>query len=262
MKTHVCRNELRAIYRTWQIWLMLATQDIKIRYQRSAIGPLWVTIRIAVTIYSTGYVYSHLFKTNTMDYFPFIASGLIGWGFLSSLLTESAHIFLESAGYIRNQESFLSMFILRMIMRNMIVLAHNLLAFIPLYAISSVTFGYHTLQLIPHLILLACNAYVWGTYFAILGVRYRDFPQVIQSVLQILFLLTPIMWMPQLLPPSLQSYLDYHVLYHALNCIRYPLLNQAVPLLSELILCGCLGLGSLCCFVSLRKYKTQLVFWL
>lgn len=262
MNTSLYQKEWHAIYHAWQIWLMLATQDIKIRYQRSAIGPLWVTIRIAITIYSTGYIYSHLFKTNTVDYFPFIASGLIGWGFLSSLLTESTHILLESAVYIRNQEFFLSIFILRMIMRNMIVLAHNLLAFIPLYALTSLTFGYYTLQLIPHLMLLICNAYVWGTYFAILGVRYRDFPQVIQSILQILFLLTPIMWMPQLLSSSLQSYLNYHILYHALNCIRYPLLNQPVPFISELVLLGCLGMGSMAYLITLKKYKTQLVFWL
>lgn len=255
-------DELKAMFRCWPMWVMLATQDIKVRYHRSAIGPFWVAIRIAITIYSTGYLYGHLFHTDARDYLPFMASGLIGWGFIASFMTESCHVFLESSAYIKNQELFLSIFVLRVVFRNLIVLIHNLLAFIPVFFLFHVEIGYYTLLFIPNLFLMTMQAVVWGTLFALLGVRYRDFPQLIHSALQILFFLTPVMWMPKFLPESYQFWLDYNVLSYLLTLIRNPLLNQPIDIFNYEVMFLLLFLGSCFCVFSLKKYKYNLVFWL
>jgi len=42
------------------IWWLLAYQDIKLRYRRSALGPFWITISMAITVYSMGFLYGHL----------------------------------------------------------------------------------------------------------------------------------------------------------------------------------------------------------
>ena len=139
-------DEIKAMAIQWPIWLMLATQDIKLRYTRSSIGPIWATIRTAITIYTTGFLYGHLFKTNVNEYLPYIASGIIGWGFINTLIVESSSIYIESARYIKNQEVFLSVFMVRLVVRNLIVLFHNLIAFIPILLFFNVDVGWNTLM--------------------------------------------------------------------------------------------------------------------
>ncbi len=255
-------DELKAVFEFCSVWIMLATQDIKIRYHRSAIGPFWVAIRIAITIYSTGYLYGHLFHVEAREYLPFMASGLIAWGFISALMTESCHIFLESSAYIKNQELFLSIFVLRVVFRNLIVLFHNLFAFIPVFFLFHVEMGYYTLFFIPNVFIVSVIGCVWGTLFAIMGVRYRDFPQLIHSALQVLFFLTPVMWMPRYLPSSYQFFLNYNLLSHFLVLIRNPLLNQPIDIFNYQIAFIIFFIGSVLCLFSFQKYKYRLVFWL
>src|SRR5436190_24289563 len=63
----------------WRIWLTLAYQDIKLRYRRSVLGPFWLTISMAVTVYSMGFLYAHLFHTDLQQYYPFLVAGMLCW---------------------------------------------------------------------------------------------------------------------------------------------------------------------------------------
>jgi ABC-type polysaccharide/polyol phosphate export permease len=124
-------SEVQAIHRFWLIWYSLASQDIKLRYRRSVLGPLWITIGTAVTIYTTGFLYGNLFHIQLDHYFPYLASGIIGWAFISILIQESCNVFIEAENYIKNQESHMSLFMMRLISRNCLVFLHNLLVLIP-----------------------------------------------------------------------------------------------------------------------------------
>ena len=67
----------------WKIWMALAWQDIKLRYRRSVIGPLWITLSMAITVYSMGFLYSRLFHMDLDSYFPYLVSGMLAWGVIS-----------------------------------------------------------------------------------------------------------------------------------------------------------------------------------
>src|SRR3984957_6061569 len=68
----------------WQLWSMLGWNDIRQRYRRSALGPFWITISMAIFIVLLGFIYSKLFHQDIAVYLPYIAMGLITWGFISS----------------------------------------------------------------------------------------------------------------------------------------------------------------------------------
>jgi ABC-type polysaccharide/polyol phosphate export permease len=255
-------SEVTAIARKWPIWLMLGTQDIKLRYRRSALGPLWITISMAVTVCSMGFLYGHLFKVDLNHYFPYLTAGIISWSFISTLLSESSNTFIESERYIRNQESFLSLFLLRLILRNSLVFLHNLLVLVPVLFIFHMGVGFNTLLVIPGLIIIALNALFWGTLLAVLGTRYRDFSQIVNSVIQVVFFITPVMWTPNLLPENMQWMVQYNPFNHFLNFLRMPLLNQAPSLYSIAIGLGITVAGSLLYAAILSRYKHRVVFWL
>ena len=241
---------------------MLGTQDIKLRYRCSSIGPLWISINMAITVCCMGFLYGHLFKINIGEYFPYLTSGIIGWSFISTLILEGSNAFIESESYIKNQDSFISLFMMRIFFRNIIILAHNLLIFIPIIFIFSIGMSFKTLLFIPGLFIIGFNVMTWGTLLSIITTRYRDFNPIISSFMQIVFFLTPIMWMPNLLPEKLQWVVSYNPFYQFLNLIREPLLNNMISSQTLMIVSLVSLLGMMLYAYFLNKFKYHIVFWL
>src|SRR5450755_576939 len=67
----------------WRLWSMLGWNDIHQRYRRSAFGPFWITISMAIFIVLLGFIYSKLFHQDIAVFLPYIAMGLITWGLIS-----------------------------------------------------------------------------------------------------------------------------------------------------------------------------------
>ena len=65
---------------------VLGWQDVRQRYRRSALGPFWITIGMAVMIATIGIVFGQIFKTPLYDFFPFLAIGTILWSFMSTVI--------------------------------------------------------------------------------------------------------------------------------------------------------------------------------
>ena len=55
-------QDLIKTLRRSELWLLLGWLEIKQRYTRSVLGPLWITISMAVMVGSIGVVYGSLFK--------------------------------------------------------------------------------------------------------------------------------------------------------------------------------------------------------
>jgi lipopolysaccharide transport system permease protein len=110
----------------WRIWLTLAYQDVKLRYRRSILGPFWITISMAITTYSMGYLYGHLFHTDLQVYFPFLVSGMLSWGLISSLISDLTEAFSGSEGLIKQIKLPYSLYIHRVVTRNIIIFFQNI----------------------------------------------------------------------------------------------------------------------------------------
>lgn len=262
MNTNDVIDEIKAIKSSAPKWVLLATQDIKLRYRRSAIGPFWITISMAISIFSMGYLYGYLFKINHDEYFPYLASGIITWSFISSLIIEGSTIFIESESYIRNQNSHMTVYIMRSIMRNCIIFAHNMLVFVPIILLFNIDIGWNTLLIIPGIILILINALCWGTFVGIIGTRYRDFPQIVVGFMQIFFFISPVIWSVKSLPPRLQWVPEYNPFYQYVNLVRLPLINHGYTLQQLIIVLLVTVLGIMLYTQAIKKYKHRLVFWL
>ena len=66
--------------------LYLASSDIRQRYRRSTLGPFWITISTSFMIGSMGLIFGSIFKTPLEIFLPFLAVGLITWGFINTTL--------------------------------------------------------------------------------------------------------------------------------------------------------------------------------
>jgi len=251
-------------FKQWRIWFLLSYQDIKIRYRRSVLGPFWITLSMAITAYSMGFLYSHLFHTDLQSYFPFLVAGMLAWNFISSTITELVDSLTIEESMIKQIKLPYSLYVNKVVARNFIVFLHNLPIILPIIAIFHETakINFYTLMLIPGLILLYANALTYGLTLAMIGARFRDITQIVKSLIQVVFFVTPVMWNPEILPPAKRFIANLNPFYAFIELIRCPLIGSSPSLTSWLMVALITVLGFILCFKIFSRYRSRIVYWL
>ena len=137
-----------------ELWFMLGLQDIKQRYRRSVLGPLWITIATGVMAAALGLLYSMLFQIPVAKFLPHVTVGLIMWNFISGAIKEGSTIFIDNEGLIKQLPAPLSVHVYRLVWRQTLFLAHNLVIWLALIIIFPRALGWEFFLFIPGLFLL------------------------------------------------------------------------------------------------------------
>ena len=244
----------------FRLWGMLGWQDIRQRYRRSTLGPFWLTISMGALVGGLGVLYAGLFRIDVADYLPFVAAGLIIWGLLSGLITEGCAAFIGAEGIIKQVNLPLSVHVYRVVWRNLIVFAHNVAIYVAAAVIFSIQPGWTGLLVLPGLALLCLNGVWMGLLLGLVSARFRDVPQIVASVVQVAFFLTPIIWKPELLPDR-AFVLDLNPFFHLVELVRAPSLGQAPGLVSWLAAAGITLGGWLVTLLMYRRYRWRIAYW-
>lgn len=248
----------------WRIWTMLASQDIRLRYRRSTLGPLWLTLSMAITIYSMGFLYSHLFHANLDNYFPYITAAMLTWSLISTVVTDLVEAFSSSESLIKQVKLPYTLYIHRIVWRSILIFFHNVIVIIPILIIfhDSAKVNMATFLLIPGLLLLYLNAFFYGVIFAMLGARFRDISPIIKSLIQVIFFMTPVMWLPSVLPEKYHFIFIFNPFYAFLNLIASPLIGQVptVDSVNYVLLITLLGMAIM--LFVFPRFRARIIYWL
>jgi len=255
------RGDLYEGLRAWPMWSTLGWQDIRQRYRRSVLGPIWITLSTAIFIGALGMIYSRVFHMDLKDYLPFLCVGLIVWGFISSGLNECCAAFTGSSGIIKQSKVAFSIHILRVAWRNLIVLAHTFVIFIPIAFIFGIKPNLATLLAVPGLLLLYLNSIWLGLVVAILSARFYDVPQIVANLLQVGFFSSPIMWQANSLGDS-TLLADLNPVYHLVELVRAPILGQQPDSMSWIIVAGVIAAGFALAGELFRRTSQRIVYWI
>ncbi|MGD9726886.1 MAG: ABC transporter permease [Alphaproteobacteria bacterium] len=259
--TELARRDIYDGLTSWRIWWLLAWQDLRARYRRSVIGPLWLTVSTAALIGGMGLVFSTLFKMDLREYLPFLAVGIILWQLISTLLVESTTAFIQAESIIKSMNLPYSIHVLRVITRNVLILFHNLTVLVVVWIVFQIDVGFTTLLFIPGIVLIILNGMWMGILFGTLGTRYRDIQQSIANVAQIIFFLTPIMWPLKQLGE--RGYIaTYNPLYHVIEVVREPLLGNVPELTSYIVVTAMAVIGWITAYLFFCRYRRRITYWL
>lgn len=252
--------DLAAIGRTRALWWALALQDVRQRYRRSVLGPFWITLSMAVLVFAIGPLYSLLFKVPAAEFIPHFALGLWLWNLLSTLLSEGCQAFIQSDALIRSTPLPFSVHAMRVLARNLLVFAHNAVAILALLLVFGIRPGAQWLWLVPGLLLILATALPAILLLAMACARFRDLPQIVASLLQVLFFVTPVIWQPRLLG-ELQVLADANPFHWYIELLRAPILGQALPLWMPAACAGvALSLGG-ATWLLFAAYRRRIAFW-
>lgn len=241
---------------------MLGWQDVRQRYRRSAVGPFWLTISMGVMIGTIGVVFGHIFKAPMSEFLPFLAAGMILWGLVSSVINEGCTGFIAAEGIIKQLPIPLYVHILRLVWRNLLIFAHNLVIFPLVLLAVGRPLNINALVSIPGLGLIIINMMWMALILAVICARYRDLPQIVGSLLQVLYFLTPIMWLPHTLAPGMQLYLlNLNPFFHLFELFRAPLLGQLPTSTNWAVSVGMAIGGWAAAIFVFGRYKARIAYW-
>ena len=215
---------------------------------------------MAVFCAALGVVYSRIFKTQISELLPFLAIGLVVWNFVASFVGETPNLFVDNASYIKDMRINPLTILLRVLTRNAIVFGHNLLIVLGIYLYFGIWPGWTGLLVLPGFLLVALNLAVIGIPLSIVGARFRDLAQITQSVLQVVFFITPIFWFPRLLGEGSWVIAANPAAYF-IDLVRSPLLGHAPEPISWGVSLATLLTTSILAAWVYRIKSARIAFW-
>jgi lipopolysaccharide transport system permease protein len=255
------RRDLREAVRLWRLCWTLAFLDIRLRYRGSMLGPFWLTLSTGAMVAAMGVLYSELFHISLHEYLPFLTVSLVLWGFISTLFSEACYSYVANDGVIRTIRIPFTLCAARTVLRNLVVLAHNIVIVAAVDLFVRTSPGLAGLLAIPGLALWIIDALAIVIILGALCARFRDIPPIVASVVQMSFFVTPVLWKPQLVT-SYQWLLPVNPFYDLLEMIRGPLLGE-IP--SATAYAAGLGYSLLLCAAAwflFARVRGRIAFWI
>lgn len=243
------------------LWLTLAWYDVTLKYRRSMLGPLWITLSMGAMLLGMGPLYSVLFNVPLQRFYPHLALGIIFWNFFTASITDGCNVFIASAPYLKQSEFPRSAFVWRVLARQVINLAHHIILFIPIAFWAGITPSWQMLLFVPGFIVVLINLHAASITLGIMCARFRDVGPIVASVLQLLMFLTPVFWFPDKLPER-AKFILYNPLAQMLDVVRLPLLG-GYPTTGTcwfLLDLTCLNVAIAALLYTFRR--RQIVYWL
>jgi len=244
------------------VWGRLGWRETKRRYRRTAFGPFWTTVGLAVFVTTLGLIWANLWHRDPKTYLPYLTSGMVCWVMFSTICMDGCVTFIVADKLLRQLRISYTLLACANVWRNAVLFFHNLTIYvlICLYAGVPVTWG--TLLFIPGFALFWLNA-VWITVMlGALCARFRDIQQLVGTLLQISLFLTPIFWSPDQLSGHTAWLAALNPLYYLVSIIREPLLGQAPPLSHWLIVLFIAAAGWTLTLQLLMRFRPRIVYWL
>jgi ABC-type polysaccharide/polyol phosphate export permease len=256
------RADLARGFTDWRLWLLLGMNDIRQRYQRSRVGQFWITLSMLVTIVALGAVYSYLFRMSLREYLPSLTLGIVVWALIASMVTEACTVFTGAENYLQQVPMPKSIFVHRMLVRNLVTFAHNVTIVPLLYLAFGIAPGWPILLAPIGIAIATINGFWIGLLVGMLCARFRDLPQMVASLMQIAFFVTPVMWRQDQLPHEMSWLVDVNPLANLLRLIRDPLLGR-VPTTSAYLMGIALILAGFSVAIPFfARFRARIVYWL
>lgn len=240
--------------------IYLAWADTKARYKKSVIGPFWPTLTNVFGILGLGLVWGHLLNQDMQTFIPQLTVGLIVWQLIAGVLTDGPLTFVRHAGMIRNVAMPSWFFSVRALAKHLINLMHNLIILVGVMLYYQVPLNQNTWLVVPGLLLVTLNLFWLLHGLGLTGARFRDIELLINSVVPLLFFLSPVIYRADRLPAAL-NVVWLNPLSYMIEAVRTPLLGEAPPPLTWLVLAGMLLIGGSLSWLYQRTKGKNLAFW-
>ena len=213
----------------WDLLRSLVDRNLKLMYNRSALGIAWTLISPLLQLLVFAFVFQVILKVEILQYSSYVFVGLLVWIWFQSSLFEATGIIISSAPLIR-QPGFPTAIL------PIVVVTTNLLHFLlalPVLLVFLLIDGVRLTPLVlvlPLLQLIQFLMTVTASYFlAAINVTFRDTQHTLGVLLQFLFYLTPIFYEIDSIPNRYWYIYGLNPMVHIVTCYRQILIWGVQP---------------------------------
>lgn len=255
-------NDLKFVLKRWRLIHLLGILSIKGRYARSMIGQFWLTLSVLLLVLSTGLVWSLIWKQPIQFFLPYVGIGQVIYIFVAATINESSSIIVADQRLYVSEHMPCSVSIATHLYKNLLIFAHNLPIIIGLILWSHAVKLSINIFYAPAFILTIIFLYFMSYIIAIICTRFRDLIQLVASIMQAIFLVTPVMWKIDVLPQKYHFYALINPFASCLEILRNPLIGLPVePIAYDVLIVWTLSSGIIALIVHvLMERKT--IFWI
>lgn len=228
---HQCLLDVKESLKLWRLACSMAWLDIKLRYKGSLLGPLWMTCTSGIMIATMGLIYGSLFGSDMHLYLPYLSISIILWqNIFSATIVDACQSFLQTDTFIHSLKLPFFLQALRTVIKNIIIFILNIIIPILVFIYYHKWPGITILLSIPGFFIWFLDSLAVCLLLGSICARFRDIPQIINSAIQILYYVTPIMWMPSQIQ-HFQSLLLLNPIFSIMQTIKAPILGENPSLL-------------------------------
>jgi ABC-type polysaccharide/polyol phosphate export permease len=222
-----CNKLFNGTQRLVRVAFTLSTADLQARFATARLGFYWLFIQQLIWAFGAGFVWSKVFGLAMSEFLPFIMVSFAAWNLIASFFVDSSASFQNSGGYLKNTLINPVVYVIRPLLTNLVILLIALIPFVfysifigegggnPRLILSGLSIIYLCICLLPISISIAY-----------LGVLFRDLTPALQSLFQVLFVISPVIYPPEVVKRRGYEYvLDYNPFYYLIELIRRPLLE-------------------------------------
>ncbi|HSV18780.1 MAG TPA: ABC transporter permease [Casimicrobiaceae bacterium] len=258
---------LGAAWRYRHFVLSSIRKEYRARFARSKLGALWMIVHPLVNAAIFALVLAEVMSAklpgmvgDRFAYAIYVTSGMLAWSLFAEVVSRCLGIFIESGPVMK--KLYFPRICLPLIVTGIAVL-NNLLMYAAILLIFALLGRLPTAAaaLVPLLMLVPLALGLGlGLLLGVLNVFARDVGQVVPIVLQLAFWLTPIVYLPSMLPPWVAPVIAANPMTPVVEAYQHAMLGTGQPDWLALFAVTLLALGLLALALFMfRRASVELV---
>lgn len=254
-------NVINFTWHSRRAWLYIATARTKARFSRTFFGSFWLGLSNLLSIAALSLVYGAVFKVDNFSaYVVYLGIGLVTWGLIASSITSAGTLFEANSKNILNNNTHPVFYTLEEWAFQLQTFAQSFVLVVLVLALIKPVLLLHLFgpALLP-LINLLLFVYWLPLLICLLGANYRDFYQLIPIGMQLVFLVSPILYQKKSLG-TLSWLATYNPFYRILDGVRTSMIDGQVNLFHQSMLLVVNILGVLIGWTLLEGKRKELPF--
>ncbi len=257
-------SDLVLAFRQPGAWLYSTWITFLLKYRKTFLGPIWIIAGPAMFIIILGTLYGRVMGHEAEVFVPHLAVGLVFWSYLVTIMSSAPRIYMQFRGTLLQGSVNHMNIVMRTIFSSFVGFIHQAVIIVAVLLIYRITPTASLLYLVPAAALTFVHSIWVVVVLGILGARYRDLAEVVEMVMRIAFLATPIIWKvgeDQARGSIVAVYLGLNPFYHVLEPLRGAVLGTPIAPQSWIISCLIALVGLAVAEFLYRKYRHLVVLW-
>lgn len=253
-------NQIKFNLSNPNIWFYTGVYDLKKKYKRTFLGPVWNLLSNFMLIFVITIVWTQVFKITIKDFLPHVCIGLLTWYLITDVFVSSTTLLSEKYNAIfQNIYIPLLSISLRNTLTHILIYAHNFPIFLIFLILNFSLVS--LLNFLVGLFILSLNLINISLILTFLGTRFRDIKPLTSSIMSAGTLLTPLMWKKEMLG-KYEEYVYYNPFTHFIEIIREPLLKGAIN--EKVLLFNIIFLltSSIFCHYLFKSKGSRIIYWI